>query len=70
MLDSATGKQLAAYDLPQGAQCVPAVYEAGGREYVLINATGPSNDVRVAEGGEAPPNGPKSYVAFALPRAR
>jgi quinoprotein glucose dehydrogenase len=69
ILDAATGKQLAMYDLPNGSQCVPAIYEVDGREYVLINATGPANDVKVAKDGEAPPNGPKSYVAFALPRA-
>jgi hypothetical protein len=38
-----------------------------GREYILINATGATNDLKVAEGGQAPPSGPKSYVAFALP---
>ena len=70
ILDSADGKQLAEYDLPNGSQCVPAVYEANGREYVLINATGPANDVKVAKDGQAPPDGPKSYVAFALPSVR
>jgi len=70
VLDSANGKQLAAYDLPNGSQGVPAVYQVDGREYVLINATGPTSDVKVAQNGEAPPNGPKSYVAFALPRTR
>jgi len=70
ILDSADGKQLAEYDLPNGSQCVPAVYQVNGREYVLINATGPANDVRVAKDGQPPPDGPKSYVAFALPGVR
>ncbi len=70
VLNAADGKQLALYDLPNGSQGVPAVYQVDGREYVLINATGPSTDVRVAAGGEAPPAGPKSYVAFALPSAK
>jgi len=67
VLDAADGKQLAMYDLPSGSQSVPAVYQVDGREYILINATGAASDVRVAEGGEAPPKGLKSYVAFALP---
>ena len=70
VLDSANGKEIASYDLPNGSQCVPAVYEANGREYVLITATGPANDVKTAPDGVAPPNGPKAYVAFALPGAR
>jgi quinoprotein glucose dehydrogenase len=70
VLNAADGKQLAMYDLPNGSTCVPAVYQVDGREYVLINATGPGNDLRVATNGEAPPNGPKGYVAFALPRAQ
>jgi quinoprotein glucose dehydrogenase len=70
VLDSANGRELAAYDLPNASQCVPAVYEVNGREYVLINATGPATDLKVAPNGTAPPDGPKSYVAFALPAAR
>ena len=70
VLNAADGKQLAMYDLPNGSTCVPAVYQVDGREYVLINATGPSSDLRVAKDGEAPPNGPKGYVAFALPKAQ
>jgi quinoprotein glucose dehydrogenase len=68
VLEAATGKQLAMYDLPSGSQSVPAVYEINGREYVLINATGGNNTARPAPKGQAPPSGPKSYVAFALPR--
>jgi quinoprotein glucose dehydrogenase len=70
VLDSATGKELANYDLPQGSQGVPAVYSVDGLEYVLIDATGPESSMKVAPSGMAPPNGPKSYVAFALPKAR
>ncbi|MEO8592660.1 MAG: PQQ-binding-like beta-propeller repeat protein [Candidatus Solibacter sp.] len=69
VLNAADGKQLAVYDLPNGSTCVPAIYEVNGREYVLINATGPAMDLRIGPGGEAPPNGRKSYVAFALPSA-
>jgi len=70
VLNAADGKQIAEYPLPNGSTGVPAVYEVNGRQYVLINATGPANDLRIAPGGEAPPNGPKSYVAFALPAAK
>ena len=70
VLEAATGKQLAMFDLPNGSQGVPAVYEVNGREYVLINATGGNNTARPAANGVAPPNGPKSYVAFALPRPK
>lgn len=70
VLNAADGKQLAMYDLPNGSQSVPAVYQVDGQEYVLINATGPSSDLRVAKDGEAPAKGPKGYVAFALPRAQ
>jgi quinoprotein glucose dehydrogenase len=67
ILDAADGKPLAMYDLPQSAQCVPAVYEANGREFVLIDATGPDINYQAAKDGVPPPEGPKSYVAFALP---
>jgi quinoprotein glucose dehydrogenase len=68
IFDAADGKPLAMYDLPQSAQCVPAVYEANGREFVLIDATGPDINYQAAKDGGVPaPDGPKSYVAFALP---
>jgi len=70
VLNAADGKQIAEYALPNGSTGVPAIYEVNGREYFLINATGAANDLRIAPGGEAPPNGPKSYVAFALPAAK
>jgi quinoprotein glucose dehydrogenase len=68
VLDADTGKQIAMYDLPGGSQGVPAVYEVNGWQYILINATGGNNTGRTMPGGVAPPNGPKSYVAFALPK--
>jgi quinoprotein glucose dehydrogenase len=70
VLEAATGKQLATFDLPNGSQGVPAVYELNGREYVLINATGGNNTAPPAANGVAPPSGPKSYVAFALPSGK
>lgn len=59
--DSRTGKTLWEGDLPFAGVATPAVYMAGGRQYVVIAASG-SRD----------PKGPKgsAYVAFALPSGR
>jgi len=56
--DSRTGRLLWEGDLPFAGVATPAVYMAGGRQYVVIAASG-SRD----------PKGPKgsAYVAFALP---
>jgi quinoprotein glucose dehydrogenase len=70
-LDEKTGKVVFSKRAPNGAVGVPAVYEAGGREYILfaLNA-GPafSQGLRMALGGTNPPAGTRSYVAFALPK--
>jgi len=69
-LDQKTGKVLFTRDAPNGAVGVPAVYEVGGREYILFALTGGpafSAGLRMAPGGVNTPAGPKSYVAFALP---
>jgi quinoprotein glucose dehydrogenase len=55
--DKATGKLLWETTLPAAGNATPAVYESGGREFVVIAAGGGKNGV--ASGG--------SYVAFALP---
>jgi quinoprotein glucose dehydrogenase len=52
--DTDNGKVLWETDLPASAEGVPAVYEAGGREYIALC---------VAAG-----NGPGAYMGFALPR--
>jgi quinoprotein glucose dehydrogenase len=52
--DEDNGKQLWETTLPAAAEGVPAVYEMGGREYIVI----------CASAGD----GPGSYIAFALPR--
>jgi quinoprotein glucose dehydrogenase len=53
-----SGQELWSYTLPNGGYATPATYEVGGRQYVVIAATG---------GGKL--GGPTSdaYVAFALP---
>ncbi|HTZ59064.1 MAG TPA: PQQ-binding-like beta-propeller repeat protein [Acidobacteriaceae bacterium] len=70
-LDSGTGKVIFSKDLPNGSQGVPAVYEANGREYILLAVCGGSS--QYPQGAYLPPGGvlptqiSKSYIAFALP---
>ncbi|MFC4871061.1 pyrroloquinoline quinone-dependent dehydrogenase [Negadavirga shengliensis] len=53
-----TGEELWKYKLPAGGYAVPAVYEANGRQYVVI-AAGGGNRIGTPTGD--------AYVAFALP---
>jgi len=70
-LDSATGKVIFTKDLPNGSQGVPAVYEANGREFILLAVSGGATVY--PEGAYMPPGGvlpravSKGYIAFALP---
>jgi quinoprotein glucose dehydrogenase len=70
-LDSATGKLIFSKDLPNGSQGVPAVYEANGRQFVLVSVSGGATPY--PEGAYMPPGGvsnpttSKGYIAFALP---
>jgi quinoprotein glucose dehydrogenase len=57
--DSATGAELWQYKLPFGGFAPPATYSAGGRQFVVIAATG---------GGKLGGQLGDTYVAFALPR--
>jgi quinoprotein glucose dehydrogenase len=71
-LDEDTGKVLWSATLPAGSEGIPAMYEAGGRQYLVVPASsninsggghpGSSGTTR-AEGS----NLRKGYVAFALP---
>ncbi len=56
--DKKTGKLLWETELPAGGNATPAVYEWGGREFIVIACGG---------GKSGAPSGGK-YVAFALPR--
>ncbi len=58
--DKDTGKLLWETVLPFAGNATPATYEVGGRQYVVIFATG-------GKGRDVPSGG--VYVAFALPRA-
>jgi len=57
--DKSSGALLWEYVLPSSGNATPAVYESGGRQFVVI----------AAGGGKSPQGGPGGiYVAFALPR--
>jgi quinoprotein glucose dehydrogenase len=70
-LNSATGEVIFTKELPNGSQGVPAVYEANGREYILLAVSGGATPY--PEGAYMPPGGvsapkvSKGYMAFALP---
>ncbi len=69
--DEDTGKVLWEHETPQGSDGVPAVYEAGGREYIAFCVAGGEGlnlGGRRAVPGATPPAG--SYMVFALPKAR
>lgn len=62
--DAETGKIVWEYDLPAASEGIPAVYEAGGRQFIVIPVGGaglwsPKLDL--------PEAGPNQYMAFALP---
>ena len=57
--DKATGALLWEHVMPSSGNATPAVYESGGREFLVI----------AAGGGKSPEGGPGGvYVAFALPK--
>ncbi|MBV8553050.1 MAG: PQQ-binding-like beta-propeller repeat protein [Acidobacteriaceae bacterium] len=62
-LDEDTGKVLWETELQAGLQGMPAVYEVGGREYLVVCAAGQA-EINPASKGKI--HG--SYVAFALPQ--
>jgi len=58
------GSVLWEYDLPAASEGVPAVYEAGGRQFIVIPVGG--NGLFADKLG-LPDPGPNQYMAFALP---
>jgi quinoprotein glucose dehydrogenase len=60
-VDKDTGKELWAGQLPANASGTPAVYQVGGREYIVVAAT------MATPGGQGTQPRPR-YIAFALPR--
>jgi len=68
--DKDTGEQLWEAEIPGRPNGVPAVFEAGGHEYVVICAT--EAEVRTKDPATAPSPGPprtnaQGYYVFALP---
>jgi quinoprotein glucose dehydrogenase len=71
--DDETGDVLWTGTLPGGNRSIPTVYEAKGREYLLISATQPIEPTpgttpAADTAPEDPLTSPKGYVAFALPQ--
>ena len=63
--DAATGKVVWEYSLTAAQEGVPAVYEAGGRQFIVVPVGGLglfSNQLGL------PKPGPSQYIAFALPQ--
>jgi quinoprotein glucose dehydrogenase len=56
--DDETGEVLWAGDIPGDAPGIPALYTAGGRQYLVVAA--PGDD-------DTPSSVPRGYIAFALP---
>ena len=61
--DAASGRPIWAGDLPAGARGVPAMYEVGGRQFIVVTATQRGVEADGAAMGAAR----RGYVAFALP---
>ena len=61
--DSDTGKVLWSRELPAAQEGVPAVYSAGGREYVAIAVGG---NGLFSQNLKQPEPGPAQYIVFAL----
>ena len=69
--DSATGKQVSELSLGGATSGSPAMYELGGRQYLLVTASpaGGAGGGRRGPGPSGPPaTGPTGIVAYALPR--
>ena len=56
--DAATGEELWEHKLPFNGSAAPSVFEANGKQYIVIPATG-GGKLRLPQGD--------AYVAFALP---
>jgi quinoprotein glucose dehydrogenase len=61
--DRDNGKVIWETSIPEGAESIPAVYEVGGREYVVVNAAAGNGMM----GGPAAVRA-GAYVAYALPK--
>ena len=66
--DSATGTQISELPLGGTSTGAPSMYELGGRQYLLVTASGAPGGGGRGDQGVPPPNGPTGIIAFALPK--
>jgi glucose dehydrogenase len=66
--DQETGKVLWTAKLPGQSEGIPAMYESGGRQYLIVNASQASEDEDA--GNKEKPTHPRGYIAFALGEAK
>ena len=64
-IDADNGKVLWQYDLGRIPSGIPAMYEANGRQYLVVCSTGPVLDKKKKEDDV-----PKGYITFALPKLK
>jgi glucose dehydrogenase len=65
--DQDTGKVIWETNLPSAAEGVPAIYEVGGRQFVVVCAAA-GNGPDVGSGARRGTASPGAYIAFALPK--
>jgi quinoprotein glucose dehydrogenase len=66
--DADTGKCLWAASLPAGTEGLPAMYEAHGRQYLVVPAAAPQAFGRQQYGVPGASTAGRAYVTFALPK--
>ena len=64
--DSENGRVLWSGQMPAGSRGIPAMYEANGRQFFLVNATSTITGAQGTNGKAAPPI-TRAYLAYALP---
>ena len=69
-IDSATGKVLWEHTVDAALEGMPAVYQVGGRQYVVFCAAAKTPAITLPGATPAPPSSPinGAYVAFTLPK--
>lgn len=65
--DADSGKVLWVAELPTGSEGIPAMYQVGGREYLVVSASTPLIYGLGPDGGQTMPSTRRGYVAFTLP---
>jgi quinoprotein glucose dehydrogenase len=63
--NSDTGEVLWAYELPNGSEGIPAMYEVDGKQYLAVNVTAGTG--LFAPSTVPQPTGEGAYMVFSLP---